>query len=36
MLELKRFIRLCVATAVCLVVSAGLVSTQAQAQEREL
>src|SRR5437764_3928875 len=36
MLELKRFIRLCVATAVGLVVSAGLVSTQAQAQEREL
>src|SRR5689334_20425746 len=34
--ELKRFIRLCVATAVGLVVSAGLVSTQAQAQEREL
>src|SRR5258705_615132 len=34
--ELKRFIRLCVATAVGLVLSAGLFSTQAQAQEREL
>jgi len=34
--ELKRFIRLCVATAVGLAVSAGLVCTQAQAQEREL
>src|ERR1044072_90949 len=34
--ELKPFIRLCVATAVGLLISAGLVSTQAQAQEREL
>ena len=32
--ELKRFIRLCVATAIGLVVSTGLFS--AQAQEREL
>jgi ABC-type glycerol-3-phosphate transport system substrate-binding protein len=34
--EMKRFIRLCVATAVGVVLSAGLSSTQAQAQEREL
>ena len=34
--EMKRFIRLCVATAVGVVLSAGLSSTQAQAQEREI